>query len=117
MEEIIKSMEQGKMIDSRDIAKGLKTPHARVLAKINKLRKELKEIDGRENRGLEIFKEKTRKYRGRTFHYVKMNKPAFTLLLMTFSGKKALEWQNTFLNVFYEMEKKLSEEMPLSWKE
>ena len=118
MEKIIKSIEQGKMIDSRDIAEELKTPHARVLTKINKLRKELKEIDGEENnQRLEIFKKRTRKYRGRTFHYFEMNKPAFTLLMMTFSGKKALEWQNAFLDSFFEMEKKLSEKMPLNWNE
>jgi len=111
MEEIIRSMEQGKMIDSRDIAKKLKTPHVRVLVKIDKLRKELKEIDGGNKERPEIFKERTREYRGRTFRYFEMNKQAFTLLMMTFSGKKVFEWQNVFLDSFFEMEKDLSKKM------
>ena len=41
----------------------------------------------------EFFHETSREYRGQTFRYFLMNRDGFSLLVMGFTGKKALEWK------------------------
>lgn len=55
-----------------------------------------------------MFMEQSREYRGRTFRYYLMNRDGFALLVMGFTGTKALEWKLKYIQAFNEMEKTLS---------
>jgi Rha family phage regulatory protein len=97
------------------IAEKFDKSHKHVLAKIDTLLKDLENLTdetlavkkkyGRIIKHPEIFKEETfENDRNREYRRYKLNKPAFTLLLMQFSGKKVIELQRTFNQAFYEME-------------
>lgn len=53
-----------------------------------------------------MFMEQSREYRGRTFRYYLMNRDGFALLVMGFTGTKALEWKLKYIQAFNEMEKR-----------
>ena len=102
--------------DSRMIAEKFGKDHKNVLQKIDKFKAECLEIDGnlgagrsatKKNLPTEIFKEKTRVYRGQKFRYYELNRHAFSLVSMSFTGKKALVWRRLFNNAFYLMEQEL----------
>lgn len=97
------------------IAEKFDKQHIHVLEKIDTLLKDLENLTlknsivkkeyGRVLKFPEVFKEE--KYlndRNREYRRYKLNKPAFTLLLMQFSGKKVIELQRIFNQAFYEME-------------
>lgn len=90
------------------IAEKLGKPHNHILAKIRKLLEDLKNLTVKT---LTVRKD-CKKFllenyineRGQTYSRYRMNKPAFTLLMMQISGKKALEVHDAFNTAFYDME-------------
>lgn len=97
------------------IAEKFGKSHKNVLQKIDILLKDLENLRaetsavkkkyGRIVKYPEIFKEEIfSNDRNREYRRYKLNKPAFTLLLMQFSGKKVIEAQSVFNQAFYEME-------------
>lgn len=57
-----------------------------------------------------LFYETTYKNsRGKQYPMYYMNRDGFSLLVMGFNGKKALEWKLKYINAFNEMEKKLND--------
>lgn len=53
------------------------------------------------------FFESTHENRGKQYKMYYMNRDGFSLLVMGFTGKKAIEWKIKFINAFNEMEKAL----------
>ena len=97
------------------IAEKFGKQHIHVLEKIDTLLKDLENLTlkssivknkyGRVVKFPEIFKEETYiNERNREYRRYKLNKPAFTLLLMQVSGKKVIEAQRLFNQAFYSME-------------
>ena len=106
--------------DSRVIAEKLGKQHQHVLRKIDQLQKEIADLGvpnggTKKGKGTEIFKKKTRFYRGQTFRYFEINKPAFSLLVMGFTGKKSLVVKRAFNDAFYDMERMLLNHANLEW--
>jgi len=106
--------------DSRVIAEKLGKQHQHVLRKIDQLQKEIADLGvpnggTKKDEGIEVFKGKTRFYRGQTFRYFEINKPAFSLLVMGFTGKKSLIVKRTFNKAFYDMERMLLNHANLEW--
>ena len=81
--------------NSETIAKKFGKRHEYVVKKIERLIEDLSKFKPQESLGLK-FKESTGKYRNQTYKTYLLNRPAFSLLCMRFSGGKALEWQNKF---------------------
>lgn len=52
-----------------------------------------------------------------TYPMYRMNRDGFSLLVMGFAGKKALEWKLKYIRAFNEMEKLLLEKQSDAWKE
>lgn len=95
------------------IAANFGKSHKDVLEKIDALLTDLRDLTaevstvrfGRKIQFPEKFIEETYiNDRNREYRRYKLNKPAFTLLLMQFSGKKVIELQRTFNQAFYQME-------------
>ena len=106
--------------DSRIIAKKFSKQHQNVLKKIDKLRTDLTILDGQNKptnrKTIEVFKEKKHFYRGQDFRFFEMNKPAYSLLVMGFTGNKALKTKRAFNDAFYQMEQILLRQDNLEWK-
>jgi Rha family phage regulatory protein len=92
--------------DSQIVADKFGHRHQYVVASIRKLMAEFAESKGAESLPLN-FAETEREYRGQKFKAFLMDRRAFSLLAMRFSGKRALEWQIKFNDAFYLMERRL----------
>nr|DAE82953.1 MAG TPA: hypothetical protein [Caudoviricetes sp.] len=90
------------VVSSRQIAEHFEKRHADVLASIEKLKTENSVL-------INMFCEHSYKVDGnnKTYPEYLMNRDGFSLLVMGFTGKKALEWKIKYINAFNEMEKKL----------
>lgn len=84
--------------DSRSVAEHFGKAHGDVLKSIDNLVRE-------NSLTKSMFLEQSREYRGRDFRYYLMNRDGFSLLVMGFTGAKALEWKLKYIEAFNAMEK------------
>lgn len=94
------------VVSSRDVAENFGKQHKNVLRAIDDL---VAQNSATQN----MFKEQVREYHGQDFRYYYMNRDGFSLLVMGFTGKKALEWKIKYINAFNSMEKKLKNPLAL----
>jgi len=87
--------------DSRKVAEVFKKEHKDVLESI-------RGILAAENSAARFFYESTYENRGKQYPCYLMNRDGFSLLVMGFNGKKALEWKVKYIEAFNEMEKQLA---------
>lgn len=87
--------------DSRKVAEVFKKEHKDVLESI-------RGILAAENSAARFFYESTYENRGKQYPCYLMNRDGFSLLVMGFNGKKALEWKVKYIEAFNEMEKQLT---------
>lgn len=118
--ELVHSWKSEVYCDSRTIAEEFNKQHQHILRKIDQLRTELANLDHQngtpKNDVIEIFKERTHFYRGQNFRFFDMNRPAFSLLVMGLTGKKALKKKRAFNSAFYLMEQALLRQGNLEWQ-
>ena len=108
MTDIILSTQNGEPVaSSRQIAENFGKEHKHVLAAV-------RQILVAENSATKFFHETTFEYRGQKFPEYLMNRDGFSLLVMGFTGKAALEWKLKYIAAFNEMEKKLAQRPQLS---
>lgn len=87
------------------VAKEFGKSHDFLLKKIRKLLNSLARLKKRAKKDSEQFiLENYINEMGHTYPRYKMNKPAFTLLMMQMSGEKVIEVQKQFNDAFYDME-------------
>lgn len=111
MNEIILSTQNGEPVaSSRQIAESFGKEHKHVLTAI-------RQILVAENSATKFFHETAFEYRGQKFPEYLMNRDGFSLLVMGFTGKAALEWKLKYIQAFNEMEKKLVQRLQLSRSE
>ena len=111
MNEIILSTQNGEPVaSSRQIAENFGKEHKHVLTAI-------RQILVAENSATKFFHETAFEYRGQKFPEYLMNRDGFSLLVMGFTGKAALEWKLKYIQAFNEMEKKLVQRPQLSRSE
>ena len=106
--QIILSKRGEAITDSRTVAEKFGKRHEHIIRKIESLISDLDEIKYPKNETLK-FTKKEAEYRGTFFNIYEMNREAFSLLVMSFTGKKALEWKIKFNKAFYAMEKALTQ--------
>lgn len=113
MTDIILSTQNGEPVaSSRQIAESFGKEHKDTLECI-------RQILAAENSATKsMFYETTYENRGKQYPMYLMNRDGFSLLVMGFTGKAALEWKLKYIQAFNEMEKKLSDpQMPKLSKE
>ena len=113
MTDIILSTQNGEPVaSSRQIAESFGKEHKDTLECI-------RQILAAENSATKsMFYETTSENRGKQYPMYLMNRDGFSLLVMGFTGKAALEWKLKYIQAFNEMEKKLSDpQMPKLSKE
>lgn len=102
MNEIILSTQNGEPVaSSRQIAENFGKRHNDVMEAIRNVLATEKSVT-------KFFHESSFEYRGQTFPMYLMNRDGFSLLVMGFTGKAALEWKLKYIQAVNEMEKKLS---------
>lgn len=111
MNEIILSTQNGEPVaSSRQIAESFGKEHKHVLTAI-------RQILVAENSATKFFHETAFEYRGQKFPEYMMNRDGFSLLVMGFTGKAALEWKLKYIAAFNAMEKQLAQRPQLSRSE
>lgn len=110
MPDIILSTQNGEPVaSSRQIAESFGKEHNHVLRDIKVL------LEGMPKNGQTPMFYKTeyvQEQNGQTYPMYLMNRDGFSLLVMGFTGKAALEWKLKYITAFNEMEKKLKESSP-----
>ena len=101
-QDLVKVIEGQVVVDSREVAKNFGKAHGDVLKSVDVL---VRENSLTKN----MFYEDSREYRGQLFRYFVMNRDGFSLLVMGFTGSKALEWKIKYIQAFNAMEKALIE--------
>jgi Rha family phage regulatory protein len=101
MDDKLVAVSNGQLVtDSRTVAERFEKEHGKVLRAIDNLVSQNRLTKN-------MFLEQTHEYRGREFRYYLMNRDGFSLLVMGFTGQKALEWKLKFLEAFNAMEKEI----------
>ena len=100
MNELVTVYKDQLVTDSRQVAERFEKEHGKVLRAIDNLVSQNRLTKN-------MFLEQTHEYRGREFRYYLMNRDGFSLLVMGFTGAKALEWKLKFLEAFNAMEKEI----------
>ena len=104
--ELVEVLKKEVYCDSRIIAEKFGKRHDNVIKSINQLTEKIQNLSPN-FLGHKIIK-KEWEYRGRKIPYYLLNRKSFSLLVMSFSGDKAFEWQNKFYDAFTEMEKQIA---------
>ena len=112
MNEIILSTQNGEPVaSSRQIAESFGKEHKSVLRSVE-------DLVAQNCAAKSMFYETTFENRGKQYPMYLMNRDGFSLLVMGFTGKAALEWKLKYIAAFNEMEKKLATpQMPRLSKE
>ena len=100
-EQLVRIENKQIVTDSRNIAGHFGKAHGDVLKSIDNL---VRENSLTKN----MFLEQSREYHGRNFRYYLMNRDGFSLLVMGFTGKKALGWKLKYIEAFNAMEEELT---------
>lgn len=116
MTDIILSTQNGEPVaSSRQIAESFEKNHRDVLKAIETLEGGLRKTS---HTPMFYKTEYTHEQNGQTYPMYLMNRDGFSLLVMGFTGKAALEWKLKYIQAFNEMEKKLATpQMPKLSKE
>lgn len=106
MSNIVEIQHGEAMCSSREVAKSFSKEHWYVVRVIEQLLDSVEKIKGKESLTLKfVAQEET--YRGQTYRVFWMNRQAFSLLVMRFTGEEALLCQIRFNEAFYAMERRL----------
>ena len=107
-EEALVKVENNQIVtDSRSVAEHFGKEHKHVLEAIDNL---VAQNSATKN----MFLGQTREYRGRDFRYYLMNRDGFSLLVMGFTGAKALNWKLKYIEAFNMMEKEITNKSALA---
>ena len=108
LNDIILSTQNGEPVaSSRQIAENFGKEHKHVLDAV-------KNLVAENSAAKSMFHPATFENRGKQYPMYLMNRDGFSLLVMGFTGKAALEWKLKYIAAFNEMEKKLAQRPQLS---
>ena len=119
MEEIITIRRDQAVTTSLKVAEDFNKRHADVIRAIDNIIEKLEEVRGAERKialsGFSKTSYKDESGKENTVYY--MNRDGFSLLVMGFTGKKALQWKCKYIEAFNTMEKILTEKQTAVWIE
>lgn len=95
------------VVSSRQVAEHFGKQHKDVLESI-------RNILAAENSATRFFTESSYLNRGKQYVCYLMNRDGFSILVMGFTGKEALEWKLKYIHAFNEMEKQLANKNTLA---
>ena len=99
--ELVKIENKQVVTSSLEISKSFGKQHYHVIRDIENIQKDIS------NFGEMFYKGKYKDSYNRNQKYYLINRDGFTLLVMGFNGKQALEWKIKYINAFNKMEKQI----------
>jgi len=116
MVELVRSTKNGIVTDSYILMEKFSKKHEYIIRKTEQL---IKRLGARKvaPKNEPVLIEGVKEYRGQKFKYFTYDRKAFSLLVMSFTGDKAFEWQEKFYDAFAAMEKALLNQTSLEWKQ
>lgn len=101
LENALVEVQNGQIVvSSKQVAEHFGKEHKHILESI-------REILAVENSATKFFEESTFENRGKEYPMFFMNRDGFSLLVMGFTGKKALEWKLKYIQAFNQMEEQI----------
>lgn len=101
------------VVSSREVAENFEKQHKHVLEKIEELvRAEKSALIGKY-----FIPSEYRAGTGKNYKEYLLTRDGFSLLVMGFTGTKALEWKLKYIDAFNKMEKVITQGLPLTYKE
>lgn len=104
------SNENQVVVSSRQVAGSFGKEHKHVLATIQ-------DILAAENSATTFFMQTTYENRGKQYPEYLMNRDGFSLLVMGFTGKDALQWKLKYIQAFNEMEQAVRSKTPQTFSQ
>ena len=106
-------LSQGNEIvcDSLQVAEKFKKRHDNVLRTIEGI------LKNEETKKMFTLSNHTDGQNKQVYRMYIMNRDGFSLLVMGFTGKKALEWKLKYIQAFNEMERQLKEKQSIQWQQ
>lgn len=128
MEELVYLKKDQALTDSLMVAEMFEKRHDKVLRAIDNLLESLRKngevndtkngaVNSPENSGQLFYKSRYKDEKGEYRKKYLMNRDGFSLLVMGFTGKKALEWKLKYIEAFNKMEKIITEKQTTAWIE
>lgn len=114
MEELVFLKNEDALTDSLIVAEAFGKEHAKVMRTIDSLVESLAKNGERSK----MFIQTKRKAADGQFHRMYyMNRDGFSLLVMGFTGKKALQWKLKYIDAFNKMESVIRQKSTSAWVE
>ncbi len=111
MEELVIIRKDEAVCSSLQISNMFKKNHQHILRDIDKLTVQNRTVKN-------MFQESSYKAEnGQVYRMYYLNRDGFSLLVMGFTGKKALEWKLKYIQAFNEMEQQLKEKQSIQWQQ
>ena len=101
----------------KDEARAKEVTNDKLIAEIRRMYGELIGKRGARNGGAKFFFESTYENRGKRYPMFLMTRDGFSLLVMGFTGKNALEWKLQYIRAFNQMESFIREKSTQMWIE
>lgn len=120
MNEIVLKEENGKVLaSSREVAEKFGKRHDKLVSEIERMYPDLIDPGCAQNGGDPMFVKSSYVHQQNKQRYQMylMNRDGFSLLVMGFTGKKALEWKLKYIEAFNRMEEKLKSGYQLTEEE
>ena len=117
MNELVHLEHDEAVCSSLEVAEKFGKRHDKLIAEIRRMYSDLIGRGYPQNGGAKFFFEATYENRGKQYPMYLMNRDGFSLLVIGFTGKKALDWKLKFINAFNQMENIIREKQSQSWIE
>lgn len=119
MNELVYLKNNKAVCDSLQVAEKFHKRHDKLVSEIERMYSGLIGRGCAQNGGYPMFEKTTYIHQQNNQRYPKyiMNRDGFSLLVMGFTGKKALEWKLQYINAFNQMESFIKEKMTQTWLE
>ncbi len=100
MKNLVQILNKKVVVSSIQVANDFDKEHKNVLESI-------RQILAAENSAVNFFKENSYLNRGKEYPQYFMDRDGFSLLVMSFTGEKALQWKLKYIKAFNRMEKEI----------
>lgn len=117
MNELVHLEHDEAVCSSLEVAEKFGKRHDKLIAEIRRMHSDLIGKGSPQNGGAKFFFEATYENRGKQYPMYLTNRDGFSLLVMGFTGKKALDWKLKYINAFNQMENYIREKQSQSWIE
>ena len=116
MNELVYLKNNAAVCDSLQVAEKFGKRHDKLIAEIRRMYGELIGKRTPRNGGAKFFFESTYENRGKRYPMFLMTRDGFSLLVMGFTGKNALEWKLQYIRAFKQMEKLIQEKSTAAYQ-